>query len=74
MKDCVLEHRFNCSHGNRVCAWDDYDYSAPTTNLVKYLPPATKAKIISEKFPGVLVLLEDNSQYWICEWDVHPDR
>ena len=69
----VLRHQFDCSHNGVVCAWDDFDYSNPKTNLVKYLEPGTKATIIRRKFPGVLVELNDGSQYWICKWDVHKE-
>jgi hypothetical protein len=74
MADCILRHDCDftfCSLRGSVCAWDDYDYSAPETKLVKSLAQNTNAKIIERKFPGILVELEDGSQYWICEWDVH---
>jgi hypothetical protein len=71
MDNCILRHDFNCPHADKVCAYINYDYSDPDTKLVKYLEPGTKAKILSRKFPGVLVEIEDGSQYWVCEWDVH---
>lgn len=74
MVDCILDHRFDCPYKDHVCAWDDWDYSDPKTNVVKYLTPGTKAKILQKKSPGVLVELEDGSQHWICEWDVHTQE
>lgn len=81
MADCILKHDttlchngtrdFTCSIADKICAWDNYDYSDPNTTRVAYLIPGTEAKILKEKFPGVLVELEDGTQYWVCEWDVH---
>jgi len=68
---CILQHNFNCPHNHKVCAYDDFDYSDPKTNLIKYLKSETPAKIITRKYPGILVELNDGSQYWVCEWDVH---
>jgi hypothetical protein len=68
---CILLHDFDCGCSNYVCAWSDWDYSDPKTDLVKRLPPNTKAKILDKKSPGVLVEISDGTQYWICEWDVH---
>lgn len=80
MADCVLEHDsslchsgpcdYSCSIADKICAWDGYDYSNPSTKRIAYLVPGTKAKILQKKFPGVLVELENGSQYWICQWDV----
>jgi hypothetical protein len=70
--NCVLYHPIDCKYPSKgVCAWDNYDYSDPKTKLIKYLEPRTKAKILQRRFPGILIDLEDGSQYWICEWDVH---
>jgi len=71
MADCVLRHDFSCLHAGKVCAWDSYDYSDPKTKLVTHLEPGTSAKIISRKFPGILVKISDGTQYWVCEWDVY---
>lgn len=78
MADCILLHDttlcckgFRCQFIDKICAWDNYDYSDPNTNMIKHLVPGTKVQILKKKFPGVLVELEDGSQYWICQWDVH---
>lgn len=70
-KQYILRHDFNCSHNKKICAWDDFDYSDPKTNLIKHLEPETIVKVIKRKFPGILVELKDGSQYWVCKWDVH---
>jgi len=70
MDNCILRHNFNSFYEDKICVWDSYDYSDPRTKLVKYLKSGTKAKILSRKFPGILVEINDGSQYWVCEWDV----
>jgi hypothetical protein len=77
--NCILHHNCNLKYIkctlpiDKICAWDDYDYSDPRTKLIKYLKSDTKATIIRRKFPGILVEIDDGSQYWICEWDVYQE-